>query len=46
MPEDLADASMLQNLVQAMLAHGYGRELTEKIAWRNWIGVLEKTWGG
>ena len=46
MPEDLADAGMLQNLVQAMLAHGYGRELVEKIAWRNWLGVLERTWGG
>lgn len=46
MPEDLADAGMLQNLTDAMLAHGYGQELSEKIAWRNWIGVLERTWGG
>lgn len=46
MPEDLNDASKLQGLVQAMLDHGYGRELTEKIAARNWINVLERTWGG
>ena len=45
MPADLADASMLQALVNAMLDHGYGRELTEKIAWRNWLGVLERSWG-
>ena len=45
MPADLADASALQGLVQAMLDHGYGRELTEKIAWRNWLGVLERSWG-
>lgn len=46
MPHDLADASALQNLVAAMLAHGYGQELTEKIAWKNWVGVLRRTWGG
>ncbi len=45
MPEDLADASMLQNLTQAMLAHGYDRALVEKIAWKNWLSVLERTWG-
>ncbi|KGJ06214.1 dipeptidase AC. Metallo peptidase. MEROPS family M19 [Paracoccus halophilus] len=46
MPADLADASALQALIQAMLDHGYGRELTEKIAFRNWLGVLERSWGG
>ncbi|MDF3605954.1 dipeptidase [Paracoccus sp. DMF-8] len=46
MPRDLADAASLQNLVDAMLAHGYGTELVEKIAWRNWLNVLERTWGG
>ncbi len=45
MPSDLSDASKLQNLVQAMLDHGYGPELTAKIAWKNWVGVLERTWG-
>lgn len=45
MPGDLADASAQQNLVKAMLDHGYGAELTAKIAWKNWVGVLERTWG-
>lgn len=45
MPEDLADASALPNLIEAMLAHGYGRDLVEKIAWKNWLSVLERTWG-
>ncbi|WP_062560724.1 dipeptidase [Paracoccus aminovorans] len=45
MPADLADAAALQNLVQAMLEHGYGRELVEKIAWKNWLNLLERTWG-
>ena len=45
MPADLADASALPRLTEAMLAHGYGQALTEKIAWRNWIGVLDRTWG-
>ena len=46
MPEDLADASRLQSLIQAMLDHGYGPALVEKIAWKNWVRVLERTWGG
>lgn len=45
MPADLADAAALPGLMQAMLDHGYGRELAEKIGWRNWVGVLERTWG-
>lgn len=46
MPADLADASALPRLTDAMLAHGYGRALVEKIACRNWVSVLERTWGG
>lgn len=45
MPADLGDAAAMQNLVQAMLDHGYGPELAEKIAWKNWVSVLERTWG-
>ena len=45
MPADLTNAGALQSLVNAMLDHGYGRELTEKIAWKNWLGLLERTWG-
>ncbi|SDD62529.1 membrane dipeptidase [Paracoccus isoporae] len=44
MPNDLQDAAALPNLLEAMRAHGYGAELIEKIAWRNWIDVLRRTW--
>lgn len=45
MPADLADAASLQNLTQAMLDHGYGHALVEKIACQNWLNLLERTWG-
>lgn len=45
MPADLPDAAALPRLIAAMQAHGYGDELIERIAWRNWVGVLERTWG-
>ncbi|HRO15145.1 MAG TPA: membrane dipeptidase, partial [Paracoccus sp. (in: a-proteobacteria)] len=45
MPADLPDAAALPRLIAAMQAHGYGDELVERIAWRNWTGVLEQTWG-
>lgn len=44
MPADLASAADLQNLTEAMLTHGYGKELTAKIASENWIGLLDRTW--
>ena len=46
MPADLPDAAALPRLTQAMLDHGYGETLTRKIASENWIGVLERSWGG
>lgn len=45
MPNDLADASRLPGLIAAMQDHGYGDELVAKIAWRNWVDVLERIWG-
>lgn len=45
-PEVLGDVAGLQGLIGAMRAHGYGEDLVEKIAYRNWLGVLERTWGG
>ncbi len=45
MPQAIGDAAGLPNLLNAMEAHGYGRELVEKIAWRNWLGLLERTIG-
>ena len=45
MPRPIGDAAGLPVLVDAMLAHGYDRDLVEKIAWRNWVAMLEKTIG-
>lgn len=45
MPQDIPDASALPKLVAAMETHGYSAELIEKIAWRNWVSVLERSWG-
>ncbi|TWI36723.1 dipeptidase [Paracoccus sulfuroxidans] len=45
MPDDLQTVLDEPRLVQAMLDHGYGQELTEKIAFRNWVNLLERTWG-
>lgn len=44
MPDDLADASALPDLIGAMRLHGYGDALIEKIAWRNWMDLLRRTW--
>ena len=46
MPTDIADVTGAARLVQAMAAHGYGEALIERIAWRNWVDVLDRTWGG
>ena len=45
LPADLADAEGLPRLLAALEAHGYGRDLIEKIAHRNWLALLERTWG-
>ena len=44
MPSDLPDAAALPGFLDAMAAHGYGAELIEKIAWKNWMSVLSRTW--
>ncbi|WP_112874759.1 dipeptidase [Paracoccus endophyticus] len=46
MPADLPDAAALPRLIGAMQDHGYGSALVEKIAWRNWLSMLDRTWGG
>ncbi len=43
-PEAIGDVRGVQNLLSAMLEHGYGRELVEKIALRNWVDLLGRTW--
>ncbi|MBD3765390.1 MAG: dipeptidase [Rhodobacterales bacterium] len=46
LPQGIGDVSGLPALQQAMLDHGYGTALVERLCWRNWLGVLERTWGG
>jgi membrane dipeptidase len=45
-PTSLGNASRLQHLVEAMRTRGYGDQLIEKLCYKNWLGVLEKTWRG
>lgn len=45
-PRFIGDATGLPNLVAAMETAGYGSALIEKICWKNWLRLLEKTWGG
>ncbi|WP_415182919.1 dipeptidase [Phaeovulum sp.] len=45
LPADLGDVAGLPRLLAAMKDHGYGNELIEKIACKNWLCVLERTWG-
>jgi len=44
-PAELGDAAGLQILVQAMRKRGFNRRLIEKLCFRNWLGVLGRTWG-
>ncbi|KGT94714.1 peptidase [Erwinia typographi] len=44
-PEALTDVAGLPRLIAAMRAAGYSQHLIEKISWRNWLAVLQKTWG-
>jgi membrane dipeptidase len=45
LPEDIGDASGLPNLIAAMERAGYGADLIARITHRNWIDLLERTWG-
>lgn len=44
-PAVIGDVAGLPRLLGALAEKGYGRELIEKIAWRNWLSVLERTIG-
>lgn len=44
MPRDLPDAAALPRLVEAMGAHGYGKQLIAKITHQNWLGIIERSW--
>jgi len=43
-PKGITDVAGLNNLRDAMRAHGYSEDLMEKICHKNWLRVLEKTW--
>jgi membrane dipeptidase len=45
MPEGIKDVSLLPNLLDAMRVRGYDDGVIRKIAYENWIRVLEQTWG-
>jgi membrane dipeptidase len=44
-PKQLGNAAGLQALAEIMRTRGYGEALIEKLCWRNWLGLLERTWG-
>jgi len=44
-PQGIGDVAGLPNLLEAFRAHGYGEALIEKLAWKNWLAVLDRTWG-
>jgi len=44
-PVEISNAGQLPNLRKAMRSHGYNDALMEKLCHKNWLRVLEKTWG-
>ena len=45
LPKGIGDVTGLPRLIKALEKHGYGKRLIEKLASRNWVKVLERTWG-
>ncbi len=43
-PDTLASAADLQLLIAELRKAGYDQETIDKIAYKNWIRILEKTW--
>lgn len=44
-PAGIGDVSGMPRLFEALRAHGYDEAILEKLAWRNWLGALERVWG-
>jgi membrane dipeptidase len=44
-PAGIGNASKLQSLVEIMWTRGYGKQLIEKLCYKNWLRVLGNTWG-
>ena len=45
LPDVIGDVTGVQALIAQMRAHQYGEALIEKIARKNWLALLERTWG-
>jgi membrane dipeptidase len=45
-PAFIGNVTGVTNLIAAMQNAGYGDTLVEKIAYKNWLRVLQLTWGG
>lgn len=43
-PEGICDVTGLPALQEAMIQHGFGADLVEKIAYRNWLALLDRIW--
>jgi membrane dipeptidase len=43
-PEGIGDVAGLQNLVDALFAHGFDEASVRKIAYENWIRIFSETW--
>jgi len=44
-PDVMGDVTGVQALMDQMRKHQYGEALIEKIARKNWLALLERTWG-
>ncbi|MFA7461063.1 MAG: membrane dipeptidase, partial [Trueperaceae bacterium] len=43
--DEIGDVTGVQRLLEALRAAGYDQATLEKIAYGNWLSVLERTWG-
>ena len=44
-PADIEDVAGLPRLIAALRSHGYDDALLAKLAHKNWLALLERTWG-
>lgn len=42
----MGDVGGLPRLIETLRARGYDDDALERIAWRNWVDVLARTWSG
>jgi membrane dipeptidase len=44
MPQELGDVAGLPKLIAQLQQHGYDEPLLRKLAYENWLRVLQRTW--